>query len=55
MILISLKLIFDGKGWVYDENLSITMPKLEMLFQKVEYKIQCMRGGESKNRTQVLS
>lgn len=30
MILTSLKVVFDSKGWIYEEDLSITMPNLDM-------------------------
>lgn len=30
MILTSLKVVFDSKGCIYEEDLSITMPNLDM-------------------------
>lgn len=30
MILTSLKVVFDSKGWIYEEDFSITMPNLDM-------------------------
>lgn len=53
MILTWLKIVFDSKEWISEEQLYIMISNLEMLFQKVDYKLQSLRRDKSKTRIQV--
>lgn len=51
-----LKIVSDSKRWIPEEELNIMMfnfTNLEILFQKVEYKLQSLSREKLKNRIQV--